>query len=268
MTKTPQPDIVAQAVQRQTELFAAVEALLFGKAAKGETIDSFSSGELLLCSSLSWDRKRTATELGQRSAIWGMQQQAGSSADRREAQERLEAARDKLAAEGPKLREELARVTSELNGEITAMEQAVAEANQKVDSQNAAVTYLQKWLPPHVIPAADRAVDAVNRQHGQTISQLQLSIDRIVNLAKIKPVDLEGKQAAIRYAEASGHRDLLLARQNDRNQHEVNVTAWRSHVSELQATLPELRKKLETAKAEQAAALVEAQSARNFYVPA
>ncbi len=177
-----------------------------------KTFDDLNSSQYLLCRRLGWDRKRIVREFSLREGVATHQKLAGTGAERKAAAERLEKAKQQTAAECPKLREQLAKLTAELQAKINAVEREARDAKHAVNSQDRSVEQLRKMLPEHLRLTGSRKTVNASTATRQEIIRVENKIDSACRITQIKQNDLSGMPEIERYGKLHDINFRLLTR--------------------------------------------------------
>ncbi len=257
------------AIEESTKLFSSIEQVMFALIENDKTFDDLNPDEYLLCQRLGWDRKRIVREFSIREGIAKHQKLAGSAAERKAAGVRLEKAKQQLATEGVELREQLAKLTRELEAKIAAVECEARDAEHAIGAQKRSVEYLRKNLPEHLRIAGSHTIVQASAATRRDVISTQRKISEAYSIAQIK-IGHGGSIAAVkRYGEAN-NIDFLVAENPNRpaNLKQINWPKWQKHVEQIQAEVPAIQAKLTELRKQEKAEIAEAEAeALSYYVP-
>ncbi len=267
--KPAAPSLPTAAIGESEKLFSAIEGVMFSLIADGKTFDDLNPNEYLLCQRLGWDRKRIVREFGIRQGIAKHQTLAGTGAERKAAAARLERAKQQLATEGAELREQLAKLKTELEAKIAAVERESRDAEHAINVQNRSVDYLRRNLPEHLRIAGSRSVVKASIATRQEVLATQRKIDGAYSISQIKTGNFSSLSAVKNHGESVGI-DFLAAENPDRplKIKQVNWPKWQKYVEQLQAEVPALVEKLKELRQQERAEIAEAEAeVLSHYVP-
>ena len=128
----------------------------------------FTPDELLVFDSLNWTPREIIRELGRIRQVQEVQCVAGTKDERQERVDRLAAAEEALAEQGPGIREQMAR----LERELTALEEPIPALRTAIENANRARERLRKLAPKHLHDELARRRLVVDQKYSPTISAL------------------------------------------------------------------------------------------------
>lgn len=266
-SRNPQPACpqhaaeVAKFSEQRQQALALAEKILMAKAA---TIDGgnewsplhhFSAAEVDVFSSLGWGRDEIRRELGRSKSILRWQSIAGSTADRKRAEERSVDAQKELDEQKPKLEAEIEK----LQRKLRTLEREKTEAAADAEQRQIAVQNLRKQVPAHVQGEHSRRVTLLAPLRRE-IGEVKARVNSVRDIIGIDISGVDGQRQAQQLAHS--WRPQAVAR-SDRGY--VHVGEWRSLVSELREELPELEKRQETLQNELDTAKADADSLLDIY---
>lgn len=268
--------VLDNVTQDSLALFAQVDAMLLDFVRGGGTGEGQLSGaQLLACRRMAWDRDEIRRQIAYRVEIVKYQAMAGTAAEREAARQQLQAATEKLATEGAKLRNELESVTARLTAQIAAMETEVTKASTLVNTHTRSVTNLRGRAPAHIVHDSHRTIQLAGEPHRVRANALQAEIGIIETASQIKFYDPGSKHQLARYCE--NHAPECLSGERAQGHHPWRVmdgpkvvieVKWKEHVAAQMQRLPELRRQLREAQAAEVAATKQAEiESLSYYVP-
>jgi hypothetical protein len=205
-----------------------------------------------------WDEKQVADELRRMSNVLRLRGIAGTAADREAAAKEAATAADVLAKEGPKVAAKIA----ELETKLRSMENDARLSARRVEEQSQAVDSLRKLAPENVAKSVRDAVNVIEHTLGREIAngeiranELQCCLDR--SRHRNEAAYLEGLARSFPAAVMVGHTGQYIKRGLS--------PEWPSIRSGIESELSELAAKLETQRAEYAAAIAAAEAPLSYY---
>ncbi len=266
-TNPPAPSLSDAAIEESAKLFSAIEQMMFNLIAEGKAFDDLDSGQYLLCQRLGWDRKRITREFSIREGTALHQKLAGTGAERKAARERLEKAKQAADTESPKLREQLAKLTAELQAKINTLEQETRDAENAVNSQKRSVEQLRKMLPEHLKVAGSRPTVKASATTRQELIRVQNKIDSAHYITQIMQNNFSCSEIET-YGKARGLNFMASSNPNRPARREVSWSKWKQHVNQLQEEVPALVEKLAKLREQEAVEKAEAEAeSLDYYVP-
>lgn len=254
----------AEIATQRRDLVAIAEQIIRSRAAAILAADTiwaprmfFTADEVAVFDSLAWDAPKLRREMSRIATMVRWEAEAGTSAERTAAAERLAAADTELCEQAPALEAEMAK----LQRQLSALQRAKRDAAVEVDRREGAIKHLQELAPSEAVEERDRRILALaplRQAYGEAVLRQQ----RIQTLVGLNVDGPDGWRQASLCAETWGRSDL----QRHANDRYVDMPGWLKFVDELKPELPELEARIAEQRAKLDAAMSDADALLSVYV--
>lgn len=233
----------------------AAEALLLQLADQGG-IDAYQSEHAGMFPH-DWDYRRVEREIDRRRNIREMQKVAGSAAERRDCDERVESTSKTLSEKGPMIRQKIERLQAELQG----LEQAAIDARKEQEARRKAVELMGKSVPDWFEEKLNLDRRRVNNRRA-TWLQKESKCNTIRAILALNLEERRHAEQMYRHCEANGRRECL----DPRRVGDLRKDRVERYRDELRAELAEKEPLVEAGREQYAKDLRDLQARReSFY---
>lgn len=235
------------------------EGLLMEICREGRT-ELLTSERAFLAREMSWDELEIKKQLRRVNAIMRLQAIAGRPEDREAALNECQTATDLHAKRAPKIRDQIAKLESELSG----LERDASTAQKRVTAQAEAVQQLRQYVPPDVKESVQVAIRGIEAGIGQDLRNAQARHHELRCVLNINSVYESAKQHI-----EFGLRNLLPAAvsttvQNSMISHGYSPK-WPALKAECEREFSELSSRLPELQAEYDEAIRQAELPLEYY---